>query len=342
MISCKGKKTGIFPEKKEIVESVYASATIKANNQYSSISPVSGILLANMVNEGDSVSIGQIIAKIENTNPALNTDNSRLALEQARRNLAGLDEITAQLSTARRQLSLDSANYYRQKELWANNIGTKVQLESRQLAYDASKNQVKALNTRYNQTRSQLSTAMSQAENNYNISSKNSGDFNITSRINGRVFALNYKPGELVGPQKAVALLGNAEKFILELTVDEIDIGRIQLGQKVILGMDAYRDQVFEGKVTKIYPNLDTKSQSFLVEAEFVNGPPTLYPGMSAEASIVIQSKQNALVIPSNYLIDDSKVLTEDGEVPVKIGIRSLDMVEIISGIDEKTKLLKP
>lgn len=340
--ACKGKKEGITAERKTIVESVYASATIKAADQYAAIPPVSGILLENLVKEGDMVTVGQVLAQIENTNPGLNADNARLAYDQAKSNLKSLDELEAQLNTAKQQYRLDSTNYARQKALWADNIGTKSQLEARQLAFEASRNNVKALQIRYYQTRNQLNTAVSQAANNYAITSKSSGDFSVVSKISGKVYSLNYKPGELVTAQKPVALIGKASDFIMELTVDEVDISRIAMGQKVVVSMDAYRDQIFEGKVSKIYPNLDSRSQSFIVEAVFVKGPPTLYPGMSAEASIVQNEKPNALVIPLSYLTKDDGVITEDGEVGVKVGMRNLEMVEILSGIDEKTKLIKP
>src|SRR5690242_18264168 len=80
MVSCNSKKQEIQPENKDIVESVYASATIKSAQQYNAIAPVSGLLLENLVKEGDSVREGQIIARIENANPGLNAENARLAL----------------------------------------------------------------------------------------------------------------------------------------------------------------------------------------------------------------------------------------------------------------------
>lgn len=340
--SCGGNQESIEPQRKDIVESVYASATIIARNQYSVMAPVSGVLLSNTVREGDTVVPGQVIARIENINPALNAANAQLAVDLAQKNKSVLLEIQAQLNTAIQQFKLDSVNYVRQRELWSKNIGTKTQVEARMLAFEASKNNVAAIKVRYRQTKNQLETSLAQAQNNFVITAKTSGDFNISSNIHGRVYALNYKPGELVNFQKPVAILGDARLFLLELTVDEVDIGRVSLGQRVVVSMDAYKNEIFEANVTKIYPNLDARSQSFIVEAEFIKSPARLYPGMSAEASIVIREKKNALVIPVNYLTQSGKVLTENGEIAVKTGMKSIEMVEIISGIDEKTKLIRP
>lgn len=340
--SCNSKKKYIKPEKKDIIESVYASAVIKAQNQYSVIAPVTGILLSNNVKEGDRVQAGDIIAQIENANPALNMQNAGLAVSQAKNNMSSLTELQAQINTARRQHSLDSVNYIRQKELWNQNVGTKNQLENKQLAFEASGNALAALISRYKQSKIQLNDALNQANNNYLMASKTASDFGIASKINGKVYALNYEPGEWVTVQKPIAIVGDASVFLLEMTVDEVDISRISLGQKVLLSMDAYASEVFEAKVSKIYPSLDTRSQSFIVEAEFTKAPAKLYPGMSAEASVIIQEKKNCLVIPLSYLGKDNKVVTKDGEKAVKPGIRNLEWVEILSGIDEKTELLRP
>jgi len=340
--SCKSKKNPILPETTDIVESVYASANIASADQYAVYSLMSGLLSANLVKEGDTVVAGQIIAQLDNANPSLNAQNARLALELSNRNLGNLDELSAQLKTARNQQQLDSNNFLRQQELWAQNIGTKTQLESRQLAYEASRNNLNALQTRYRQTRIQLLLARDQAQNNVNITARSSNDFSITSKINGRVYALNYKPGELVVPQQPIALVGRSGQFILKLEVDEVDISKIKLGQVALISMDAFPGKVFEGKISKILPNMDPKTQTFKVEAEFVDLPAALYPGLSAEVNIVIHKKASALVIPLEYLKNGDIVITNEGEKKVKTGFRSMDKIEILEGINKDTELQKP
>lgn len=342
MVACSDKKQSITPEWLPLVESVYASATIKSAEQYSVFAPASGILKELYVREGDSVSANQILGLLDNANLALQAENSRLAAELARKNIGNLDEIRAQLNTAKRQLSLDSLNYFRQKELWSNDIGTKAQLEKARLVYDASLNSVKALQIRLNQTREQLLTNLRQAENQQAITGKSSRDFEIRSNISGRVYSINYEAGELVTTQKALAVVGRRGQFVIELAVDEVDISRIQPGMKTILVLESYPGKTFEARLTRILPSLDPKTQTFTAEAEFVQAMPALFPGQTAEASIVIQQKSKALVIPLNYLKTDSTVLAESGEIKVKTGLRSLDKVEIISGINEKTALIKP
>lgn len=342
LFGCKGKSASIKPEYTDIVESVYASATVKAENQYLAYATVSGILKSAMVREGDTIKAGQVIARIDNTSPGLSQANAKVAYELASGNFGTLDELKAQLASARRQFVNDSVNYQRQKILWNQGIGTQNQLESRQLALDVSANAWHALQVRYRQSKLQLELAQQQAQNNLSLSAENNRNFDIVSLMNGRVYQINYDPGELVLPQQAVALIGSASKFLLEMEVDEVDIARIHTGQQVIVTMDAYQGQVFQARVSRIIPAMDPKTQTFKVEAEFVNPPANLYPGFTAEANIVIEQKKHVLVIPIEYLKNGDSVHTEAGDKKVKTGLRGIDKIEILEGLDANSYLLKP
>lgn len=124
--------------------------------------------------------------------------------------------------------------------------------------------------------------------------------------------------------------------------VDEKDIVRVLPGQEVVIALDAYGKKTFHAKITRILPEKNERNQSFLVEAEFNDPPERLYAGLAGEANIITAQKNNALTIPSAYLLNDSLVRTKDGLIKVETGMRSLDRVEILSGIDENTELLKP
>ncbi|MEL6942998.1 MAG: HlyD family efflux transporter periplasmic adaptor subunit, partial [Bacteroidota bacterium] len=136
--------------------------------------------------------------------------------------------------------------------------------------------------------------------------------------------------------------IGSMIDFKLELLVDEDDIARVTIGQKTLIRLEAYSDQVFEAKITKIAPKMNTRTQTFLVEAKFIEHPPRLYMGLSGEANIVIEERKNAVVIPLEYLMERNKVMTSEGEVLIQTGLKSLDKVEVLSPIDTSTLLQKP
>jgi len=79
-----------------------------------------------------------------------------------------------------------------------------------------------------------------------------------------------------------------------------------------------------------------------MVEAFFDIAPEKLYPGLSGEANIIIATKENSLIIPKEYLIDNNKVKTDDGIVSITTGLQDLGFVEIIDGITKDTYIYKP
>jgi len=346
VFSCGENHEKILPEKTTLTESVYSSVTIQPDSLYQVYAAVAGILDNNLVEEGDNVKKGTPLLQIINNAPKLNSDNARLNLRLAQENYSGSSAVLASLEdeiqAATLSLKNDSINYFRQKKLWEQNIGSKVQFENRKLAYELSQNNLRLLKNRFERTKNELSTQVQQARNNYETAQISTKDFTVESKINGKVYALLKNQGEIVTTMEPLASVGSASDFIIEMLVDEVDIVKLREGQKTLITLDAYGQQVFEAEISKIYPRKDERSQTFTVEAVFKNPPEQLYPGLAGEGNIIVAQKEDALVVPKTYLIDGTKVETEDGLVEVKIGLQNLDRVEILEGIDENTSIIKP
>lgn len=344
--SCSDKQDRTYPERTVITESVYSSVTVQPDSLYLAYASVGGILDKNLVEEGTEVVKGDPIAQIINSTPNLNRENARLALELAKQNYLGnnaiLKSLREQIEAAELQYANDSINYQRQKKLWEQGIGSRAEYDNRQLASELSRNNLSLKRSSYAQTKNELETRYRQAQNNYETSRIAARDFIVESKINGTVYALYKEPGEIVTSMEPVASVGSTADFLVEMLVDEVDIVKLKRGQKALISLDAYPSRVFEAEVSKIYPKKDERSQTFTVEALFREAPPTLYPGLSGEGNIIIDHKEDALVIPKEYIRNDSIVETEKGPVTVRTGLQDLDRIEIISGIDAGTLLLKP
>ncbi|WP_230392272.1 efflux RND transporter periplasmic adaptor subunit [Pontibacter sp. FD36] len=345
LASCGGEREKTQPTVEDITESVYASGVVKSRNQYQVYPVVSGIIEEILVTEGDTVQQGEVLVRIGNEAARLSTENARLAAEYARvnANAEKLAELQENIELARSRMRNDSLLLVRQRNLWASEIGTRVELEQRELAYKNSATAYRSARLRYNDLKRQLDFAARQSQKNLQISQSQTSDFTVRSETNGKVYSMLREKGELVSPQVPIAVLGDAEEFILELQVDEYDIARVKPGQQVLLNLDSYRGQVFEGRITKINPAMNERTRSFTVEAEFVTMPDALYPNLTTEANIVIQAKKDALTIPRDYLVDGVYVLREkDERVPVKTGLKDYQKVEIVEGLSREDVIVKP
>lgn len=343
--ACSQQDKPIQPTEEAITESVYASGTIKTINQYQLYATVSGIIEEVLVKEGDLVKKGSPIYKINNDLVQLNLENVRLsagfAAEENNRNR--LSELKAALDYAASKYKTDSSLYKRQQELWNQGIGSRNELDQRQLAMENAASNLEANRRRYSELERQIRFNAEQARKQVEISSQQQKDYIIKSESDGKVYKLLKEKGETVNPQQPIATLGAATDFLIELLVDEYDIAKIKTGQKVIVQLDSYKGQVFEAVLTRMDPIMDERTRSFLVEARFEKAPEQLYPNLTAEANIIIQTKEKTLTIPRNYLVQDSFVLLENKEKrKVVTGLKDYKKVEILEGISATDKLLDP
>lgn len=344
--SCSKNRDRILPTEGPLMESVYSSVTIQPDSMYHVYAIVAGIIDANLVEEGDVVLKNEAIIQIINNTPKLNAQNAKLSLELSKENYNGkaavLSGIIDQIHAANLKFKNDSINYFRQKNLWDQKIGSKMDYDTKKLNYELSKNNLQTLQNNFDRTKNELRTAVKQSENNYQTALIGSKDYTVKSKMNGRVYALYKEPGEIVNTMEPVATIGSATNFIIDMLVDEVDIVHITLNQDALIHLDAYNNTVFKGKISKIYPKKDERNQTFKIEAVFENPPDILYPGLSGEANIIIATKEHVLSIPKDYLIEGDKVETEKGIVNVKIGLQNMEYVEITDGITENTYIYKP
>lgn len=347
IFSCGKKSESYKPTLSPITEAVYAAGKVKARDQYNLFSLVSGRIKKVFVNPDDTVTEGQSLFQLENTQPELNSANAKLALDLVRENAQKqsnqLQELELALRLARNKYKNDSTLFDRQQKLWAQNIGSKNEFDQRKLALESSLTSVSTAQKRLSQLKTQLQNDLKRAEISYQISRNSASDFLVKSEYNGKIFDVLKKEGELVTPQTPLAVIGRTDAFMMELQVNENDIALVQEGQIADLTLEAFPGQVFTAKLERIIPIMNERTRNFKVEAGFIKAPPSLYPNINVEANIIIKRKENALVIPRSYLIDGNFVLVSKKEKrAVTIGMKDFQKVEILSGIDSSTSIYLP
>ena len=140
---------------------------------------------------------GDPIFQMENENLKVATENARLASKVAdfKTNSDKLLDARKAIELAQRNLSNDSLQYERQKNLWSKNIGSKVQLEQKELSYEKSKTEFDRANTNYEDLKRQLNLASEQSKNNLEIAKLMEEYFIIRSEVDGVVYKINKEVG---------------------------------------------------------------------------------------------------------------------------------------------------
>lgn len=129
-------------------------------------------------------------------------------------------------------------------------------------------------------------------------------DYNITAPISGKVIQKTAKAGEKLDNstnKTAMAIIADLSTLVFEISVDELDISDIEVGQQVQITADALEGQIFTGYVDNV-SIVGTSSNgvtSYPVKVVVDNGEESgLIPGMNVNASIVVESRENVLTIP--------------------------------------------
>ncbi len=346
--SCSSKEeNSLKPKLGTITESVYASGTVKAENQYTVYATVSGVLKQINAVAGQAISQGQALFLIDSEKAALQTENAQLAYQLSQENNRYIQdkigEMELRVQDAKDKMTVDQSVFARNKNIKAYNVISEVAYEKVELAYKNSKNNYEAAVKQLAQLRAQVQNEQRKSNINLHYNQKNEGDFTIRSAVNGELFDVLVKEGALISPQTPLAIIGKKGNYVLELEVDENDMALVALGQTLLVTLDSYKGHVFSAAVDKIYPIMDLRSRTFKIEAHFVKTPPKLYPNLTAEANIIIQEKKNALTIPKSYLVNDTYVMVSKTEKrKVNVGISDYYQVEITAGLTAQDVIFKP
>ena len=345
IVSCSTPTKTYRVVKSTITESVYASGNIESTNQYQLFSSVNGVIDSIYVSEGEFVKKGEKILKISNEIAQLSLENSSLQMNFNRldNNKNKLKELQLSIEVAATKNRFDSIQFRKNKLLYENEIITSTELNNSELVEKNSKTNLNNLKMQLEDLKKQLHLNEQLSKTTFSQTRKNNADYLLKSEINGEIFTLLKKKGELITQQTLIGVVGDKNSYKLKLQIDEYDIVKVKLGQAIIVKLDSYKGKIFQAKVTKIIPYMNERSKTFIVEGTFVTPPPTLYPNLSFEATILIHKKENALIIPRELLIDDQFVIDNRGnKKKVTTGLKDYTSIEILSGIKENEILNYP
>lgn len=338
----------IYPERKDIIETVYASGKIISANEYKLAALRNGTIIKRLVKDGDTVQRGQLLYVINGEAAKDKFDAALKNYQVVAANLSSqsplLSDLKLSLQNAAVKCSNDSISYHRYKNLWTQDIGTKSNLDNVYANYLLSRNQKKIAEQKYYAALNDLQVSHSNARSQLTAARQDLNEFFIRSDRDGVVYQTFKEAGETVYANEVVAIMGERGNQVIRLAVDQQDIGKVQTGQQVLLQSDVTGSTIYEAKVSYIYPVMNEQDQTFRVDALFTNQATLSFIHSSIEANIIVQKKNKALVLPRTALTaNDSVWIQVKGNREkrgIQTGITTLEHVEIIAGLNEKTPVL--
>ncbi|MCX7926605.1 MAG: efflux RND transporter periplasmic adaptor subunit [Candidatus Omnitrophica bacterium] len=164
----------------------------------------------------------------------------------------------------------------------------------------------------------------------------------VESPISGIVGRVYVDLGTQVDPKTAVCLVVSMDKVKINFDVPEIYIGKISIGKKAEISVDAYPKEIFEGFVSKISPVVDPMTRTVMVEIIVDNPQHRLKSGMFARVKLILEQLLNQPVVPKEaimgkqpnqyvYVVEGKKAVLRKAE----FGVRSGDYVQVKKGLKE-------
>lgn len=213
------------------------------------------------------------------------------------------------------------------------------------------KNQVVAtlestsLNDEITNAKNSLRKAELSLENQY----KSLNNYSIKSPISGTVIEKYYKKGDKAESGSTLCTIFDLSSLKMTLNIDELDISKISVGQKVNITSESIEGKAYEGIVTKVNINGTTTNGTttypITIEIAETEG---LLPGMNVDAEIIIKSYEHVLTIPLQAVMRGNRVLVPSDVadpnsnapegykyVEVTTGVANNNYVEIVSGLSE-------
>ncbi len=357
---------------REVSSTVQATGSFVAHDSSDVAPNEAGIIVATLVDVGDFVQQGQIIARLDDRDAKLRLDQARASQQQAEASVRqaqskiGLGQnqafdpstvpevlsAKAAYESAQAQQRLAQADAKRYENLV--NSG-----DVSRSAFDKAHTQVETADAQVNASRQQYEAALNAARQNYQgVATQEAGqlgtraqlamaekvlaDTQVKAPFAGYVSARNVTPGEYVSTSSKIATILRVTPIKLELQVPELYSQQMKRGLNVEASVTGYAGRVFQGTVTAINPAVDPSSRTFVVEVTFANGDVALRPGMFATARIVLPGSTQGIFVPSNAVITDATTnssqvfLIRDGKARlavVQVGERDGNLVRILTGL---------
>lgn len=161
---------------------------------------------------------------------------------------------------------------------------------------------------------------------------KLSEQLTVTAPFDGTIISIPYKEGENVFPQAVLLWMVDLKDLYLSMTLEQSAALLVRKGQKVVLMFESQRNQKYSGTVDAVVP----KDGQFVVNILVDSLPEGILPGMTADTSVTVGEKQDAILIPLKAIQGFKVKFKNDGKVQkqeVKLGVVSGNIAELLEPV---------
>jgi HlyD family secretion protein len=344
--------------RQEIASVISTNGKIEPVNSFEAHAPAPATVSKVLVAEGDHVKAGQLLVKLDDAEARSQAAHALAQLRSAEAALSGtkaggtqeeLLTTKADLTKAQAEQSEAQRNLTAIQKLQQSGGASPAELEAAQNRVKKADADVQLLQAKVNGRYSspevaRVEASAAEARAAYSAAQDLLQHSNVTAPFPGTVYQLPVKPGGYVNGGDLLVQVANLEKVRVRAFVDEPEIGRLAIGQKVEVKWDAMPGRTWEGSLTRVPTSVTMVGTRTVGEitSEIDNSDRKLLPNVNVNVSIISARHDNALTVSREavhdvdgkryvYKIEDEKILAQE----VQTGLSSLTRVEVLKGIPE-------
>lgn len=302
-------------------ERVSITGNVRARNEVDVFAKLPGRVESLLVDVGDQVTKGQVLAV---------TEHKELAW-QAKVSAAQVQAAKASLEVAKANLQGAQLEFDRTKTLADGGAAAGAQLDGAQVRLSLARAQVLAAEAQ-----------LAQAEAAYGLVAQQVANSRIESPIDGVVTRRTVDLGISAGQQVASFTIQDTRTLKLESSVEAAVYARLKRGQSVRIGVDAFPGETFQGRLETLAPALDPQTRRAAIEIAIDNAGGRLLPHMFARADIELGTLEHQLVVPGEAVLQQpggAVVFRVDGgrleQVRPRLGPADGAVVAVFDGLRE-------
>lgn len=338
------------------VEDYYeAVGTVRSKTTSVLSSKIMGSIVAVHVREGDRVHAGQLLIEIDNRDAQAQLRKAQAGLREAQEALEEVDRAIRAAESAKAAAEANKAlaalTFNRYKTLLERRSVSQQEFDEVDAKYKVAEAEagraeqmLRSLLAKKNQALAKIDQAKADVAN----AQVYSGYARITSPINGIVTAKRADVGHMASPGAPLLTIEDNVHYRLEAAVEESQAGKIRLGDRARVRIDALGQNELDGRVVEIVPTADPASRSYTVKIDLITEAgktgtqQILRSGLFGKASFLIGQKQ-AITIPQKAIIERGQlvgvyVVDQSGVARlrlIKTGKQYGDRVEVLAGIKD-------
>ena len=300
----------------ELKQTMALSGALRAVDQASVKARVAAEVREVLVREGESVTAGQILVRMD-------TSEFQARVDQAKGNLHAM----------RAQLDIATKNRDNNRALLDKGFISRAAFDNTASQFAAAQANVES------------------AQGALDIVQKLLNDSVVRAPISGLIAVRNVQPGEKVSTDYKLLDIVNLKKMECEALVPTSDISKIKIGQSVLLHIEGLTEE-FMGNVTRINPATQAGSRSIAIYIQVANPQDMLKVGMFVDAQLVLRTKANVIAIPQTavhkessgayvYALENNLIVRKNITLGQEGRSGEVALIEITSGLNAEDQIVK-